>query len=350
MTDFSKPRPIINEREHERFSELTEEYKEFRSPNFAGKQVNTAKQGLVKAGRKLKKWTPGLSSAQEGMKDLAKKASRQSVVKDALSKAGKGIGLGLNWCAQETLSRQSILNRLRSDELKVNKFEHICLNRSYEIAPLTEKDWKNRTSAALQGFGTGMLGGIGLPLNLALSTVLFLRATQRVALHFGYDAIGREREQMIAADVTLKSLQPSEGPPSGSAGGILGKMMMASEVSALTKALGKKTYQEMAKAGGSQLLYTKLRATANKAAKKALGEAGKEGFETTLVRRLLQDFGERLPKRAGQRVVPVIGGLIGGSFDTWQMNQVIRGANLFYHKRFIAEKVARVERLGDSTE
>ena len=175
--------------------------------------------------------------------------------------------------------------------------------------------------------------------------MLFLRATQRVALHYGYDAVNREEEQVIASKVTLQSLQPEEGPATGSTGSLLGKMMAVGEISALKKALERSTYQEMARQGGAQLLYTKLRATANKAAQSALNKAGKEGFETTLVRRLLRDLGERIPKRVGQRVVPIVGGVIGGGIDIWQMQQVIRGANLVYHKRFIAEKEERVTRL-----
>lgn len=346
MASFNPPEPIVNSREHKRFSELKNKYEDFRSPSFVGHQANRVKNGAASAGRKLQKWVPGLEAAQKNMKRMLKEVSDKQIVKQVLSETAKGGGLALRWCAQGTLSKSAVRRRLKSDGVEVGEFKHICGCRSYEIAPLAEKDWKSRWGAALQGIGTGALGGArGVGLNLALSTVLFLRATQRVALHYGYDAVNREEEQVIASKVTLQSLQPEEGPATGSTGSLLGKMMAAGEISALKKALERSTYQEMARQGGAQLLYTKLRATANKAAQSALNKAGKEGFETTLVRRLLRDLGERIPKRVGQRVVPIVGGVIGGGIDTWQMQQVIRGANLVYHKRFIAEKEERVTRL-----
>lgn len=346
MASYNPPEPIVNSRERRRFSELKNKYEDFRSPNFFGRQANRMKSRAASAGRKLQKRVPGLGAAQKSMKKMLKEASDKQIVKQALSKAAKGGGLVLRWCAQGTLSKSAVHRRLESNGIEAAEFEHICGCRSYEIADLADKDWKSRWGAALQGIGTGALGGArGVGLNLALSTVLFLRATQRVALHYGYDAVNREEEQVIASKVALQSLQPDEGPATGSTGSLLGKMMAAGEISALKKALKHSTYQEMAQRGGAQLLYTKLRATANKAAQSALNKAGKEGFETTLVRRLLRDLGERIPKRVGQRVVPIVGGLIGGCIDTKQMQQVITGANLIYHKRFIAEKEERVLRL-----
>lgn len=346
MTTASLPDPILDSRERTRFSELKDEYENFRSPGFLGRQANRAKRGLSSAHESLTEWVPGLDVAEQSVQSLLMEASEKEIVKEALSMGAKGAGNTFRWCAQSTLSKDAVLRRLKGD-IRADEFERICASRSYRLEPLAEKDWKSRWGAALQGLGTGALGGgRGILLNLALSTVLFLRATQRVALHFGYDAVGKDHEQIIASEITLKALQPSDGPASGSTGGLLGKMMNAAEVSGLKRGLQHRTYQEMAKQGGSQLLYTKLRATANKAAEKALDKAGKEGFETTLVRRLLRDLGERMPKRVGQRVVPLVGGLFAGSIDTFQMQQVIRGAVLHYHKRFIAEKEERVRQLG----
>jgi hypothetical protein len=349
MTDFQKPKPIVDSREKSRFSELTEEYDEFRSPGLIGRTASRAGREVSEAGRRIVGWVPGMSKPK-GVKlgDVFKNASKAKYVDKALSKAGKGAGKGMQWCAQGTLSKDAVLKRLQESGVSASEFSHICAERSYDIAALAERDWKSRAGAAIEGVGTGALGGFGgVALNLALSTVLFLRATQRVALHFGYDAVGREEEQVIAAEITLKCLQPSEGPATGETGSLLSKMMMAAEVSALKDALQKKTYEEMAKAGGAQLLYTQIRALANKIAQEGLEQAGREGFEQTLVRRLLRDLGEQLPKRTGQRIVPVVGGVIGGAIDTWQMHQVIQGSKLFYHKRFIAEKDERVRRLED---
>src|SRR6202035_1190443 len=98
------------------------------------------------------------------------------------------------------------------------------------------------------------------------------RAAQGIALHYGYDVKEDPRELQFAAEVTLQSLDPNF---SGSGlGGFIGKMMLAAEITALKQALGRHTYAEMAKRGGSALLYVQIRALANKAAKTALEKAG----------------------------------------------------------------------------
>ena len=352
MTDFRKPQPIVDSREETLFSELTDKYKEFQSPGLITRQASRAKREVAEAGRRAVGWIPGVDKPEEGdLKNHLTKASKKKHVKQALATAAKGGGKAFQWCAQGTLSRKSILSRLQKSGVEAESFEHICAKRSYDIAGLAESDWKDRLGAATQGFLTGAKGGVtGVAANLALAAVLFHRATQRVALHFGYDAIRQESEQVIAGEVMLKCLQSSGNPTSGKTSDVFKKVVLASEISALKEALRKKSFEQMAKAGGLQLLYAKTRATANKAAKKGLKKAGKEGFETALVRRLLKDLGKKLPKRAGRRIVPIVGGVIGGLFDTWQMHQVIRGASLFYHKRFIAEKEERVRRLGGDDE
>ncbi len=343
MPDPNLPEPIVDSRERNRFSQLKEEYEDFRTPGLLGQAANIAQNGLAKANGKLKKWVPGLRNAQNNIEELFQKASQKQVVKKALAKAARGGGLALQWGAQKTLSRSAVVSRLQNGGVRAETFEDICKGRSYNVEPIAEKDWKSRSGAALEGFGTGMVGGArGALASLALSMALFYRATQRIALHFGYDALGRDSEQALAAEVTLQALHPDGEPPADSAAGVVGKVLIAGEVSALTKALKRRTYQEMAEQGASQLLYVRLRATANKAAQKALDRAGREGFENAIIRRLLRDLGERVPKRIGQRAVPIVGGFIGAGMDSYYMDQVIRGATLFYHKRFIAEKKERV--------
>lgn len=345
MTDHNPPEPIVDAREHKRFSELKEEYEDLRTPGPLGRGASSIKKGLATANGRLKRWIPGLGSAQKSIGELLQQASQKHIIKKALSKAAKGGGLALQWSAQKTLSRPAIVRRLRSGGVKAERFEDICRARGYDIEPIAEKDWKSRSGAAFEGFGTGVVGGArGALLSLALSMTLFYRATQRIALHFGYDALGRDSEQALAADVTLQALQPNDEPPADSTASVVGKVLIAAEVSALTKALKRRTYQEMAEQGASQLLYVRLRATASKAAQKALDKAGQEGFENAIVQRLLRDLGERIPKRIGQRAVPIVGGLIGAGMDSYYMDRVIRGATLFYHKRFIAEKEERVRR------
>ena len=43
--------------------------------------------------------------------------------------------------------------------------------------------------------------------------------------------------------------------------------------------------------------------------------------------------------------MPVVGGVIGGLFDTAQMNTILEYADVFYNKRFLLEKEVRVNML-----
>ena len=45
------------------------------------------------------------------------------------------------------------------------------------------------------------------------------------------------------------------------------------------------------------------------------------------------------------RAMPVIGGIFGAFFDTAQMHKIINYADIFYSKRFLEEKEARINAL-----
>lgn len=168
--------------------------------------------------------------------------------------------------------------------------------------------------------------------------MLYFRAAQSIALHYGYDVINDPRELQVASEVTLECLAPTSSAGVETAGEVLGKMMTASSMTALREGLKKRTYKEMAQRGGAELFYVQLRALAHKVARKALDKAGAKNLEEHVLKRMLEQVGRRLPKEAGRRAVPVIGGAIGGLFDLSYMNKVLEGANLIYHKRFLFEK------------
>jgi hypothetical protein len=93
----------------------------------------------------------------------------------------------------------------------------------------------------------------------------------------------------------LASLEPNLVKGAETLGGLIGKMMLAAEVSALSRGLTK-TYAQMAERGGAQLLYVQIRALANKAAENALKKSGSSGLEAGVFRNLLEQVGKRLPK------------------------------------------------------
>jgi len=52
-----------------------------------------------------------------------------------------------------------------------------------------------------------------------------------------------------------------------------------------------------------------------------------------------------MSKETGKKAVPVLGALVGALSDTHTMNNIIKGSNLIYHKRFLFEKNIRLNEL-----
>jgi len=144
--------------------------------------------------------------------------------------------------------------------------------------------------------------------------------------------------------VVLSSLSPTKEQGLDNLTGLIGKMMLAANFTALKAAL-EKTYAEMARKGGAELLYVQIRALANRAAENALQNAGKEGIEAGVFRKMLEQKGKRIPKEAGKKAVPLLGALVGACSDSYYMDRILQGSNLIYHKRYLFEKERRVDLL-----
>ncbi len=209
---------------------------------------------------------------------------------------------------------------------------------------------QNLGLALTEGLATGAAGFSGLPFNLVLSTFLFYRAVMSIAMFYGYDVKNDAAELMIAGDVFMNALSPKK-KGLNEVGGIISKIMVITETTAI-KQTTKKTWYEMASRGGMGLLLTQMRALANKSAQKALEKAGQKGLEESVFKGVFEQIGKNITKKVIGRSVPVFSALIGGFFDTAQMNTVLGYADIFYHKRFILEKEVRINTLiyGDNDE
>jgi len=60
---------------------------------------------------------------------------------------------------------------------------------------------------------------------------------------------------------------------------------------------------------------------------------------------VFEQIGRRLSLKVVQRGVPLVGAALGAFFDTGQMQKIVEYADIFYAKRFILEKEARVAML-----
>src|SRR5208337_4494367 len=249
-----------------------------------------------------------------------------------------------------TLSGDAVVECLNASGCCVDQFEQVCAVRSYDIEKLLSKrNYGDIIAALVEGAATGAPGLFGVPFNIALSFFLFFRAVQGTGLFYGYDVKGDPRELELASQITITCLSPNSDDGTKNLGGLLGKMMFASNATALRQSLSKKTYTEMAKGGGAELLYVQIRELANKAAQKALKNAGKEPLEAGMFRQILEQIGRLLPQKAGKQAIPLIGAIVGGLSDTYYMSRILHGSNLIYHKRFLFEKEYRVNILSETS-
>ena len=334
MRSFVFPNPIINAREEDLLVSLTRDYQKFTSPGFISKGATAVGNGIAKV-------TP--HRLKTIFSDTTGRVSEWDLIKQVLEYAGKGFVELTKHASRFTLSHGSVVKCLNTSGCCIDQFEQVCAARSYHIEQrLSNRSYGDLLAAFAEGAATGAPGLMGMPFNIALSFFLFFRAVQGTALFYGYDVKGDPRELEFASEVTITCLSPNSDEGAKSLGSIIGKMMFAANASALKQALSKRTYTEMARRGGSELLYVQIRALANKAAEKALKNAGREGLEAGMFKKILEQVGQRLPKEAGKKAIPFVGAIVGGFSDTYYMNRILRGSNLIYHKRFLFEKEHRV--------
>jgi hypothetical protein len=327
----------LDDRETRLLEKLTEDYRVFVSPGRMTQAISAlTKQIGAVAPERLRR----LAADAVGI------AAESDFIKTVLAHAGKGFQEIIKHASRFAQSPEKVVEVLRSNGVQAESFEHICGHRSYQIERVcTGLNHRDVLAAVAEGAVTGAPGLFGVPFNIALSFFLYFRAAQSTALYYGYDVIGDPRELELASEVTLTSLAPNSETGTETLGGLIGKMMFAANVSALRHSLGRRTYEEMAKRGGAELLYVQIRAMANKAAARALRGAGKEGLEGSVFRKMLERVGSGLPKEAGKKAVPLLGAVVGGLSDGHYMIRVLRGSNLIYHKSFLFEKEERVRLL-----
>lgn len=327
------PSPIIDSKEDASIKSLTDRYEKLVKPGV-----------LAKTGKKVVEVIP------EPIKNVGKVAKDAITEKELYAQCMKVVVEGFEILEKQatkmTVSESLIVKKVNDvlKDLEVTSLEEVCLARSYDISKLVNKyRTQDLGLALLEGGATGYFGFAGLPFNLVLSTFLYYRAVQSVAMYYGYDIKNDPAELVIASDVFMNSLSPnSQG--TNEVTGIIGKIMLMTEITTV-KQLSKKTWEEMAKHGGVALLICQMRALANKAAQKALEKAGQKGLEESLFKGIFEQIGKSLSKKAVGKAVPVAGAVIGALFDVAQMHTVLEYADVFYNKRYLLEKEARINTL-----
>jgi BMFP domain-containing protein YqiC len=332
---YEIPQPIIDEKESQALSELTERYNKIIAPT-----------KIHKIGTKVNELIPNKIKAVGT--NVKNSITEQQLFTQAMKIVAEGFDVVQKTAAKTSISELYIVNKVNNvtPGNNITKINEVCLARSYDISKLVSK-YKTRDLglALIEGGVTGAFGFAGLPFNLVFSTFIYYRAVQSIAMYYGYDVKNDSAELIIASDVFMNALSPkSKG--SNEITDIIGKIMLMTELTAI-KQTAKKSWSDMAARGGLSLLIAQMRALANKAAQKALEKTGQKGLEESLFKGVFEQIGKKLTKKAVGKSIPAVGGIIGAFFDTAQMNVILEYADVFYNKRYLLEKNIKINQLTD---
>lgn len=326
------PNPVIDIEEIKMIDDLKKRYDKLMEPNV-----------IIKAGTKALEYVP--DKVKNVGKNTGKAISQQDLIKQALEYAASGFKILEETAAKITIKENTIIKKLNKERSSddITRLEEVCLARSYEIAKLVNSyRTSNVLVATVEGASTGALGFVGLVPNFVLSTFLYFRAVQSVAMFYGYDVKNSETEMEIASAVFMSALNPKQDAVNNELTAMVGKFMVFTETTAVRQ-LSNKTWSAMIEHGGLGLMIAQIRALANKAAQSALQKAGKKGLEQSVLKGILEQLGKQLTLKSSGRAMPVLGGVFGAFFDTAQMHKIINYADIFYSKRFLEEKEARIK-------
>lgn len=328
--NIQTPIPVVNRKENESLDILTERYNKLIEPGMVAKLGAKAGQLIPE---RLKTWGH----------DIGVNISEQEIYSQMMSIIASGFKVVEEQVAKFSISEKQILRKINqcSPKYEISRLDEICFVRSYDLAKLVSKYKGQDTFAAVvEGGGTGAFGFWGLPFNLVLSTFLYFRAVQSIAMFYGYDVKNDSAELVIASEVFTTALSPVN-TDIDEATNIIGKIMLMSQA-AVVKQTAKKTWTDMAARGGVPLLLVQMRSLANKSAQKALQNVGAKGLENSLFKESFEQIGRKLTLKAIGKAVPVVSAVISALIDTAQMKNVLEFADIFYQKRFIMEKESRI--------
>ncbi len=328
------PVPMVNDKELSSLDSLVERYEKLTKPSL-----------LAKAGNAVSNVIP--EPVKEFGNNISTGITENQIYLQAMEYIGNGFKAVEELFFFFFIDEGIIINSINNinEDINISEIEEICLIRSYYLAQAVNNDKTNSQILAFaEGGGTGLFGFIGLPLNLVLSTLLFFRAVQSIAMHYGYDVKNDSAEMLIAGQVFANSFDPAAASSGTEIGNIVCKVMLMAQTAAVKQASAKGWAAMIAK-GSIPRLLAQMRALANKAAQKALMKAGVKGLEKSVFREVFEQIGRKLTLKAINKAVPIAGAAIGAFMDIGQMKQIVEYADIFYQKRFILEKEQRIKRV-----
>jgi hypothetical protein len=320
---------IVEEKDLERLTNL---YGKFVKPSLVNKTITGAKDTIYK-------FTPKV------LKDLTKDSldviSDTDLWRKVMQMAADGFMILQGVSSKYTISEKDIIKRIQKTHPEIYSINQIKNMKGYEIEKIVNSlDMSAYLSTILQSAPTGAVGMAGLPANIILSIFIQYRTVQLIAMYYGYDIKNSPSEMEYASAVLIEVISKGKVNDTGGLNEIIGKMMAEAELTSLRSALTKSNigYAQMVMNGGIQQLYVKIRAITNKAALEALNKSNTKGIENGLVKRILESLSTKMSQSAGAKAVPVISAVLSVLIDTYQINKVLKMANIIYHKRFLIDK------------
>lgn len=325
------PNPILDQREKASLSSLTKRYNQLLEPGM-----------LAELGTKVVEKLP--DRIKDVGNDWRKNLSEKELYIQATKVIADSFNLIEEQAAKYSLSEEAILEKANKylPDACLSQIGELCFVRSYELAELVQV-YKNQDTffALLEGGVTGAFGFAGLPFNLVLSTFLYYRAAQSVAMFYGYDVKRDAAELVIAGDVFITALYPGRND-GNELSSIIGKVMEMEEAEAV-KQDTQKTWEGMAAArSGTALLLIQMKALASKSAQDALAKAGVKSLEQRLFGKVFEQIGHHLTLEMLRGAIPMVTAAFRALYDTARMKKVLEFADVFYNKRYILEKEMRI--------
>lgn len=336
VKNYSYPDPVLDPHEQRDLEDLKERYERLVQPG-------PIKRGVGKIGELVPQ------NVKDFVGGKVNEVSQAEIYKQALEIAAGGFKTVEEQVARFTINSGFIIDDVNKvvPNNEVTSISEITLARSYDLMKRVEAlKMRNLGLTMVEGAATGAPGFPGIPFNLVLSTLIYFRAVQSVAMYYGYDVKSDPRELTLAGQVFSQAMDPSSSK--GEAASMIAKVMVISEAACIKQAAGKGWYA-MASRGGATLAIAQMRALANKAAQKALEKAGKETLENSIFKAVLEQIGARTTLSLVDHAVPFVSAIFCAGFDTATMNKVMDFASIFYCKRFLLEKEIRLAELSGET-
>ena len=220
-------------------------------------------------------------------------------VKKAVSKSVEGILRSSLFGAGFLFADKAVIDKVAEKNKELNSLKKIFNSDDLEsMDAAADYYWtQNVVAAAVEGGANGAMPLIGLAANIpALLTIAF-RCIQQIALCYGFDT-SKDDEKMFMLGI-LNIASSSD---------IAGKQAAIVFMRQIQVDIAKKGWKKLAEEGG-------------------------RGAIISLIRKLAKTIGINLTKRKALMLVPIIGAMVGASFDGTYILDVGRAAKNCYRKR-----------------